>query len=263
MQKWPNIWHITDNMGVYMTLLEGADRALLVDTGYGLENVAQKVRNCTDKPLTVLLTHAHHDHVLGARWFEQVYLAQADHESYAFYTSPSKRRDVAKQAQAKGLLVPQDYVTAEYPQPVSLEEGEINLGGLTVQILSCPGHTPGSCVAYVPQYRLLLTADDWNPCTWLFFPEALSAQTLRTNLQKLLELPFEHVLCSHRGDIYSRSDLEAFVAGIGDEQLRAAHPVDMGRDTDTREVFPADGQNFVFDFAKTSLTERKQDHEDG
>ena len=63
------ITHIRDAMGVCMTLIEGDKAALLVDTGYGTEDVAAFVRTLTDKPRTVLLTHHHHDHALGARWF--------------------------------------------------------------------------------------------------------------------------------------------------------------------------------------------------
>ena len=36
----PGVWQIQDNMGVCMTLLCGEDQALLIDTGYGLEDVA-------------------------------------------------------------------------------------------------------------------------------------------------------------------------------------------------------------------------------
>ena len=253
MEVWPNIFHIGDGMGVCMTLLAGSERALLVDTGYGLEDVRQMAKRLTDKPLTVLLTHAHHDHALGARWFENVLLAPADHESYECYTSSAKRQEVLCQAQSKGLTPPEDFLAAEYPRPLPLQEGEMELGGLTAQVIFCPGHTPGSAVIYVPQRKLLLTGDNWNPCTWLFFPEALGVQTLRSNWQKLLALPFEHVLCSHQPQPYPRGALEAFVEGISDEKLLAAHSVDMGRDADTREVFPAEGQNFVFDFAKTGL----------
>lgn len=257
MEVWPGIFHICDGMGVCMTLLAGSKHALLVDTGYGLEDVRQLVNSLTDKPLTVLLTHAHHDHALGARWFENVLLAEADHESFDCYTSSVKRQDVLCQARAKGLTHPEDFLTAEYPRPLPLQEGEIDLGDLTARVILCPGHTPGSAVVYVPQRKLLLTGDNWNPCTWLFFPEALSAQTLRSNLQNLLALPFEHVLCSHRTQPYSRKDLEAFVDGISDEKLLAAHWVDMGRMMDTREIFPAEGQNFVFDFAKTGLNRKE------
>ena len=61
------VTHIRDAMGVCMTLIEGETDAMLVDTGYGTEDVAAFVRTLTDKPLTVLLTHHHHDHALGAR----------------------------------------------------------------------------------------------------------------------------------------------------------------------------------------------------
>jgi len=36
--------------------------------------------------------------------------------------------------------------------------------------------------------------------------------------------------------------------------LQNAHPVDMGRPTDTREIYPAEGQNLVFDWAKSALS---------
>ena len=36
----PGVWHIVDCMGVCMTLLEGENAAMLVDTGYGIEDVA-------------------------------------------------------------------------------------------------------------------------------------------------------------------------------------------------------------------------------
>ena len=69
----PGVWHIQDKMGVCMTLLTGDDQALLIDTGYGLEDVAAYVRTLTNKPLSVMLTHGHHDHALGARWFDRVH----------------------------------------------------------------------------------------------------------------------------------------------------------------------------------------------
>jgi len=66
-----NVYHISDCMGVCMTLLAGSEKAILVDTGYGIEDVGRFVRTLTDKPLQVILTHGHHDHMLGARWFAE------------------------------------------------------------------------------------------------------------------------------------------------------------------------------------------------
>ena len=67
----PGVTHITDVMGVSFTLIEGTKRAILFDTGYGLENVNAYIRTLTGKAVTVLLSHGHHDHILGARWFDK------------------------------------------------------------------------------------------------------------------------------------------------------------------------------------------------
>ena len=246
----PGVFHIGDAMGVYMTLLIGSERALLVDAGYGLEDVSAFVRLLTDKPVTVLLTHAHHDHALGARWFDETYMFPQDLPSWPIYTGEERRQSVADQAAAKGIAVAPDYLSAPMPQPLALEEGPIDLGGMTAQVVLCPGHTPGSAVVFVPERRLLLTGDDWNPCTWLFFPEALPAQAYRRNVRAMLAYPFEHVLCSHRGMLYPRSALDVFLQGLTDETLRAAKRVDMGRAIDTRQALPVGEQQFVFDFGK-------------
>ena len=249
----PGCWHITDCMDVCMTLLTGAERALLVDTGYGLEDVHAFVRTLTDLPLTVLLTHAHHDHILGARWFEQTCMLEADLPAFAHYSSIAQRSRVLEQVQAKGLPTPPDFLTASIPMPQVIRPCTMDLGGLTAQIIACPGHTPGSAVVYVPERKLLLSGDNWNPCTWLFFDEALPVQAYRANMRRIQKLPFAHVLCSHQSALFDRSRLDDFLDGLTDEKLLNAHPVHMGRETDTREICPAEGQNFVFDWSKSVL----------
>ena len=78
----PGVTHITDAMGVSFTLAEGETRAVLFDTGYGMEDVQAYVRTLTSKPVTVYLSHGHHDHMLGARWFEQTLLCEEDMEEF-------------------------------------------------------------------------------------------------------------------------------------------------------------------------------------
>ena len=253
-QVFNGVWQIADDMDVCMTLLAGTERALLVDTGYGLADVAAFVRTLTRKPLTVLLTHAHHDHALGARWFDEVWLAQADFAGYAEYTGLKYRRRVQGQAEGRGLSTPEDFLSAAMPVPRILQEKTIDLGGLSAEVRLCPGHTPGSVVVYVPEHRLLLTGDNWNPCTWLFFPEAQLTQTLRENMNAVRRLPFEQVLCSHQPHLYDRRELDAFFDGVTDEALRSAQPADMGWDLDTRQIQPAENQVFVFDWNKAFLS---------
>ena len=123
---------------------------------------------------------------------------------------------------------------------------------MTVEVISCPGHTPGSAVFYVPERRLLLTGDDWNPCTWLFFPEALPVSSYKRNLIRLLERPFEHILCSHREILYPRSMLETFLAGLTENALRSAPETPEGAlvGVRTKAASLPDGQVLVFDADK-------------
>lgn len=251
----PRVFHIQDGMGVCMTLLVGERSALLVDTGYGVEDVHAYVRTLTELPLTVLITHGHHDHALGARWFEHTLMFAEDRADFAIYTGADMRQRVYQQARAKGLPVDDHFLNDSISMPLPLSEQTVDLGGMRVQVIRCPGHTPGSAVVYLPDQRLLLTADDWNPCTWLFFPAALGAQCYRANVRKLQPLPFTHVLCSHQPRLFERSMLDDFLNGLTDEVLRAAVPVNIApyEAIDTRQTSLPHDQIFVFDWAKAGL----------
>ena len=208
------------------------------------------VAGITDKPVTLLLTHGHDDHALGARWFPESLLFPEDHGVFARYTGEDFRGQIAADAARRGLSLPEDFLTRPLPPPLPLAEGEIGLGGLTARVIRCPGHTPGSAVVYVPERQLLLTGDDWNPCTWLFFPEALPVRDYRRNMRAVLALPFRRVLCSHRRWLYGRDMPENFLRGLTDEALAAARMVDLGYPQHTRQTELPREQVLVFDWGK-------------
>lgn len=258
----PGVTHIRDCMGVCMTLIEGEKEALLVDTGYGVEDVSECVRAIIGhKPVNVFLTHHHHDHTLGMRTMYalpdcQASMLAADAPAWEIYNGLPKRRVVLSQAQAKGLDVDeQRFLSGTLMQPTTAVPGDIDLGGLTVRIIECPGHTPGSAAVLIVARRLLLTGDCWNPCTWVFFPEALGVQEYRRNVQMLQAFDFTHVLCSHQPALYPRSMFDDFVNSLTDDVLRAAAPVKIGGNEhiDTRQADVTEGQILVFDWAKAHL----------
>ena len=250
---YPGVTHIRDEMGVCMTLIEGEKATLLVDTGYGTEDVSAFVQTLTDKPVTVLLTHHHHDHTLGARWFDKTVMFQEDMAEWSVFTGESKRRVVLGQAQAKGLTLTEEaFLAGACALPYAVHEGKIDLGGLTVEIIHCPGHTPGSCVVYIPQCKLLLTGDDWNPCTWLFFEAALPVLEYREGIRRVQTLDFTHVLCSHQLELFPREKFDGFVNNLTDAVLDAAHPVTIGNyeHINTYQANVTEGQILVFDYDK-------------
>ena len=249
----PGVYHLSDCMGVCQTLLVGEREALLVDAGYGLEDLRPVIAGLTPLPYRVILTHGHHDHVLGARWFSETWMFPEDREDFAEFTQAPTRRRILASARNNGLAVDEEaYLAAPVPMPKPLCAQTIDLGGLTAQIIHVPAHTTGSCVIYVKERELLLTADDWNPCTWAFFPKALPAKVFISNVRKLFALPFANVLCSHRSALYPRAAMQAFFDGLTDEALRDAPRVTIGgwESTNTHEAAPAEGQVFVFDYDK-------------
>lgn len=262
-QVCPGIVHIRDAMGVCMTLIEGEKAALLVDTGYGVESVGRFIAELIgNKPASVLLTHHHHDHTLGV--YTMGYLSDCEYmmlpqdaPAFHVYNGQKKRRQVLRQAQSKGLigtdsLSEELFLAGECELPCTAVPGDIDLGGLTARIIECPGHTPGSACVLIVERKLLLTGDDWNPCTWLFFPEALGVEEYRRNVQNLQAYDFTHVLCSHQLDLFPRAKFDAFVDNLTDEVLCAAKPVTIGNyeHIDTRQADVAEGQILVFDWNK-------------
>jgi glyoxylase-like metal-dependent hydrolase (beta-lactamase superfamily II) len=59
----PATWAIDDNGMDTMYLVAGAERCLLVDTGYGIRDLPALVASLCPLPATVFDTHGHPDHV--------------------------------------------------------------------------------------------------------------------------------------------------------------------------------------------------------
>lgn len=257
----PGIFQWTDRMGMHMTLLTGQKRALLIDTGYGFDDLRQAAARATALPLTVLCTHGHHDHACGNFQFDSVLLVPADFAVCETYAGGWRER-VWGQAVDKNLDLndwkKDDFVHAGCGQCAPLAEEDIDLGGLTARVLSAPGHTPGSAVVYVPERKLLVTGDDWNLTTWLFFPEAEGMATFRASFDRMLSLDFDFALCSHAEGLYPRQAMLDFRAGIAPNSLRAGSVPAPGMLAGKRvmQCHPASGQTFCYDFDKLPPKER-------
>ena len=253
------VWHIRDAMGVCVTLIAGLERAVLVDTAYGIGDLKSFVRSLTDLPLEVVLTHGHHDHALGAMGFESAGVLPGEEEVFKEYTCFSRRERVLEQAAAKGIVLSgrerEEYLERPMPPLKMLKAGDMDLGGVTARVVPCPGHTPGSLAVWIPEKGILLPGDNYNPCTWVFFHEALGPRAYRENTKKLLSLSFDTVLCPHDHRPRTRKNMEDFLRAIGDAGLEGAIPSrdGEGAGVETLEVLMPDGQKFVFSREKYGL----------
>lgn len=255
------VWQIWDEMGVGMTLLAGSERALLFDAGYGLWDIGAVTRGLTDKPLALVLSHAHHDHALGAlRFKETAQMSEADLPSLPAYTASARRRQVLEAARAKNMppdsWALQRYMQAPFPKVVPLESDVFDLGGLRARVISLPGHTPGSIGLLCEERGLLLAADSWNPQTWVFFPECSPVAVYRESLRSLIDLRYERVLVSHDPLPRPAAKLREYVRGLSDEALNGAQPWTVGgyEAVHTFRCFPAADSPLIFDREKWRKT---------
>src|SRR5580765_436826 len=75
------LWIISDHGSDNIYLVEGNDKAMLIDTGLGVARLSAFVKTLTTKPLIVVNTHGHPDHAGGDFEFKAVYANSADFSS--------------------------------------------------------------------------------------------------------------------------------------------------------------------------------------
>lgn len=156
-------WCITEGH-VRMFLVEGSDYALLVDTGNGGGDIKALAQSLTSKPITLVLTHNHPDHVGGTGNFETAYIHKDEVNAYKFGPFGNKAL----------TLVP-------------IEEGHVfDIGGRKFEVLHLPGHTKGSIGLLDRANKLLLSADTVQEGPmFMLDPVNSSFATLEKTMQRL------------------------------------------------------------------------------
>ena len=143
----PGVWRIDDWFTASCYLVEGREKALLIDTGMGEGDLAGLVSQLTDLPVEVAVTHPHLDHMHWIDKFPRVYLHKED-------IAPLKEHP-------ENYPSALSYPGASLPELMPIEEGSvIDLGGgVQVEVWELPGHTPHSVVFADPFHKCLFTGD--------------------------------------------------------------------------------------------------------
>ncbi len=186
--------------GELMYLIEGKDRAILLDTGLGVGNIKEYVEQLTSLPYIVILSHGHLDHAGGASLFESVYINQNDVSLLHNHSDIAGRKAYLESVLGEGFVPEDAYVTFKEIEYLPIKEGDvIDLGGLTVEVIEAPGHTQGSLCFLIKEKRILFTGDACNNFTFLFLPESLPVEDYGHTIKKLLarDEEYDRVLVSH------------------------------------------------------------------
>ena len=186
-----HVRRICGNGDVCMYLVEGSDRALLIDTGYGVGDLRGYVEGLLDgKPYDVVITHGHIDHAAGAAQFESCRMSPLDIEIYEEFCSLERRRakvDSCGHPDFKDV-VPEDFAGVDASVMRPLADGDVfDLGDVTVEMIAVPGHTPGMMVPLVVEEGIAIFGDACGVGTLIMLPHSTTVERYRESLLRLKE----------------------------------------------------------------------------
>lgn len=190
------LWNITaPPMRFQQYLLLGGEKALLIDTGFGLGSLKKVVDGITKLPVVLVNTHAHPDHSGGNAEFGRPYLHPADNELYAAKCSYEARLD----EMTNMWHLPADTLQPTPPEPVAMEDGTVfELGGRRVTVIHTPGHTRGSVCLFDEMSGALFAGDNLNAmATGMTEACAADISEFLASLKKLAALPVTAVYTGH------------------------------------------------------------------
>ena len=157
---------------------------LIVDPADSPKRIFQKVEDMGAKPVGILLTHGHFDHIMA------VQAVKAEYQIPVY----------ACRQEEEMLREPSINMTVHYGQGCSivpdvfLEDLDvIRLAGFSVQMIHTPGHTKGSCCYYLKDEGVLFSGDTvfYGSVGRTDFPGGSTAEIVRS-LHKLVDsLPEE------------------------------------------------------------------------
>lgn len=180
---------------VYCYLIEGETYAAVIDTMYGYGNLRAFCESLTDKPLKLINTHFHIDHVAGNFHFDEVCMHWRDIPDF---NNTVRQNTDAERIYASALsccredmrpLLKREDIQPMRPMFIEpLEDGDVfDLGGRTLEVIYAGGHTKGSIALLDRKNRCLFTGDCCNSNTLLglWKDTVLSVQEYLENLLHL------------------------------------------------------------------------------
>lgn len=232
-------------------LIEGTDEALLFDSGNGIADISSVVEYLTSKPLTILNSHSHYDHVGGNFAFDKIAALdnQFSRNRQKGHGNPNIRIEVSQQALCKELpkgVTEDNHIGRPYMITDTIEDGHIfNLGGRHLEVVHVPGHTPDALVLIDRSARLMWTGDTfYSGPIWLYAPETDLEAYAKSIARLALEVPnLDMLLPAHNTPKVEPSVLVKLSAAFA--ELRAGKLLGNSAGDGTT-IYEVPGEEFSF-----------------
>ncbi len=135
----------------------GTKKVLLVDTGFGHVDLMERIREFSQLPVEVVLTHGHVDHIGGLNQFEECYANDRDF-----------------------VMLPDDI------RKKPLKDGDIlDIGNFVFEVIEIPGHTEGSIALLEKSKKILIAGDSIQNGPIFMFGDVSKFDTYIASMEKL------------------------------------------------------------------------------
>jgi len=236
-QKWFEVYKLTpDTYAIYEPyqfeeaisyLAVGKKRAVVIDTGTGIGDLRQVVKELTELPASVVNTHTHWDHIGSNFQFKEITCFNDEDCIRKLHEGASHTRllpSITGDSIWKPLPEGFNASTWNIPpvKPTSLlEDGDmVDLGERTLEVIYTPGHSPGSICLLDKKNRILFTGDTFFPGPLYAYPEDVNIDDYMASLCKLEDRMVEYdYLCSGHNDPWVKSEVIARVVKAFEEIL--------------------------------------------
>ena len=234
-------------------LIIGRDKALLFDTGMGLDSISLVVKELTKLPVIVINSHTHYDHTGGNAEFDSILGMNTPytiHNAQYGWSHEVVKDEVTPEAICLDKLPNKD--TASYhvkPFKITQFVGEgyqINLGDRRLEVVATPGHTPDAIALLDKQNGYLFTGDSFYESTIWLFDNGTDLRAYEQSIAKmaLLQPQLKMLYTSHNTPQAKPQQLTALKNAFAQIKSGAVKGVDAK--TDTNYSFAKNAMVFKF-----------------
>ncbi|MCQ2227905.1 MAG: MBL fold metallo-hydrolase [Bacteroidales bacterium] len=157
---WHGNGHRVYNESIY--LIEGEKSAILIDAGTYMPGLRKVVEDIVKKPVTLILSHGHGDHIGAMEEWDEIWMNAADEVLLSDKAYKGKKH----------------YLT---------DGQKFDLGGRTIEVVFTPGHTPGSTTFLDAKSHYGFSSDAFGSGNLLVFTDLSTELASSQRLTRFIE----------------------------------------------------------------------------